>query len=106
MFNWYDKTAPKNTIARYLSNKYNPEQLNELTHLKLPDQFESLDYADELSAILQDSPWKASEVKYTASSLKSLKGIFTKEYWFGKKNKTKLRDIKGVATFLLSGVPS
>jgi hypothetical protein len=36
-------------------------------------------------------------VKYTASSLKSLKGIFTKDYWLGKK-KAKEIDLTDHAT--------
>jgi len=86
MFNWYNQNAAKNTITRYLSTKYTLEELNQLTHLELPEQFESVDYANELALILKDSPWKIKEVKYKTSSLKSLKGVFTKEYWFGKKN--------------------
>ena len=85
MFNWYHKNAPKNTITRYLSKRYSLEELENLTQLELPDNFESGDYANELTEICQDSPWNISEVQYQTSSFSSLKGVFSKDYWFGKK---------------------
>jgi hypothetical protein len=80
MFNWYNKTASKSTITGYLSHKYTQEQLSKLTYLELPNNFENSEYTEELNLILQGSPWKVNEIKYT-------KSFFTaaKDYWFGKK---------------------